>query len=105
MSGEAWAVVVVVLALGAITLVGAIKLAGRLIVTRRALGELGASGKFAFYGALIYTILPVDLLPDPIYLDDIGVLAAALFYLSNALRNRERHVPPRRSSAAMTRDD
>jgi uncharacterized membrane protein YkvA (DUF1232 family) len=39
-------------------------------------------GKLAFWGSLIYTIFPLDLLPDPIYLDDIGVLAAAVTYLT-----------------------
>ncbi|MFC7761569.1 DUF1232 domain-containing protein [Catellatospora bangladeshensis] len=45
-------------------------------------------GKIAFWGALIYTIFPVDLLPDPIYLDDMGVLAVALTYLTNLIRKR-----------------
>jgi uncharacterized membrane protein YkvA (DUF1232 family) len=52
------------------------------------LGELGTGGKVAFYGALIYTFLPVDLLPDPIYLDDMGVLAGALAYLTHLVRKR-----------------
>jgi uncharacterized membrane protein YkvA (DUF1232 family) len=49
---------------------------------------LGAGGKIAFYGALIYTIFPVDVLPDPIYLDDMGVLAAALIYLTRLVHKR-----------------
>jgi uncharacterized membrane protein YkvA (DUF1232 family) len=90
-SGETWAwVAVAVVVIGVVTLVIAIRFAKRLIITRRALGELGIDGKVAFYGALIYTIFPVDLLPDPIYLDDIGVLAAAVFYLTNTLRERRR---------------
>lgn len=31
-----------------------------------------------FWAAVIYTISPVDLVPDPVYLDDIGVLLLAL---------------------------
>ncbi|WP_425276162.1 DUF1232 domain-containing protein [Streptomyces murinus] len=31
-----------------------------------------------FWGAVAYLLLPTDLLPDPIYLDDIGVLLLAL---------------------------
>jgi len=94
-SREAWiAIAVVVLIIGAVTLYGAIKLVKRLFVTKRLLGELGGtSGKVAFWGALIYTILPIDLLPDPIYLDDMGVLAAALFYLTNLLRKRRAAMP------------
>jgi hypothetical protein len=71
-------IVVVLLAI----FVGAIVLLVRLIRIRRLLNELGAGGKFAFWGALIYTIFPIDLLPDPIYLDDVGVLTGALIYLS-----------------------
>lgn len=46
---------------------------------------LGA--KAAFWLALGYTILPIDLLPDPLLFDDIGVLIAALAYI-NHLRNQ-----------------
>lgn len=89
MSGESWTwVAVAIVVVGVVTLVAAIWFAKRLIVARRALGQLGFDGKVAFYGALAYTIFPVDLLPDPIYLDDIGVLAAALFYLTK-LRERQ----------------
>ena len=81
MSREAWVLVVLAAVVAVAMLAGAVVLAVRLVRKRRMLGALGAGGKVAFYGALIYTILPVDLLPDPIYLDDMGVLAGALFYL------------------------
>lgn len=81
-----------VLVLGGIvalaTLVGAVVLGVKVLRTRRLLGELGAGGKVAFYGALIYTVLPVDLLPDPIYLDDMGVLAGSLIYLTRLVQQR-----------------
>ncbi|MEU7585691.1 YkvA family protein [Micromonospora sp. NPDC049230] len=88
MSRQAWVLVVIagILALG--TLVGAVVLAVRVVRTRRMLTGLGAGGKVAFYGALIYTIFPVDVLPDPIYLDDMGVLAAALIYLTRLAHQR-----------------
>jgi len=83
--------------LAAVTLYGAFRLAKRLFVLRRVLGELGASGKFAFYGALIYTFFPIDILPDPIYLDDMGVLLAAVAYLTHLARKRGVQLPlPRR---------
>ncbi|MEU9507000.1 YkvA family protein [Micromonospora sp. NPDC048170] len=85
MSREAWVVVGVV---AVATLVGAVVLAVRVIRARRLLGTLGVNGKVAFYGALIYTILPVDLLPDPIYLDDMAVLTGALLYLGRLVRRR-----------------
>jgi hypothetical protein len=77
---------VVVAIVGIVTLIGAVMLGKRLFVARRMLGELGVGGKVAFWGALIYTIFPVDLLPDPIYLDDMGVLALALMYLTHLVR-------------------
>ncbi|AXO32872.1 arginine/ornithine antiporter ArcD [Micromonospora sp. B006] len=81
--------VVLAAVVAAAMLAGAVVLAVRLVRTRRMLGALGAGGKVAFYGALIYTIMPVDLLPDPIYLDDMGVLAGALFYLGRlAVKHR-----------------
>jgi uncharacterized membrane protein YkvA (DUF1232 family) len=56
---------------------------------KRHLGELGTGGQVAFWGALLYTIFPIDLLPDPIYLDDMAVLAAALAYLTHLWRKRQ----------------
>jgi hypothetical protein len=80
------ALAIVVAVVAVISLVFAIKLGLRLFTVRRMLGELGAGGKVAFYGSLIYAFFPVDLLPDPIYLDDIGVLAAAVAYLTHLVR-------------------
>jgi len=94
-SREAWIVVGVIVAIIALaTAYGAFRLGRKLFMTKRMLGELGTGGKVAFYGSLIYTFLPVDLLPDPIYLDDMGVLAAALIYLTNLVRRRRAARPP-----------
>ncbi|HEX6197583.1 MAG TPA: IS110 family transposase [Jiangellaceae bacterium] len=95
-SGETWVWVgVAVVVVGVLTLIPAIGFAKRLLAVRRALGQLGVDGKVAFYGALTYMIFPVDLFPDPIYLDDIGVLAAALYYLTRSLRERRAPDAPR----------
>ncbi|MGC4877704.1 hypothetical protein ACLQ26_15785 [Micromonospora sp. DT43] len=56
MSRQAWVLVVIAGILAIATLVGAVVLAVRLVRTRRLLTGLGAGGKVAFYGALIYTI-------------------------------------------------
>ncbi|BCB77616.1 YkvA family protein [Phytohabitans flavus] len=89
MSREAWTVVIVLgVILAVATLIGALVLAVRVWRTRKLLGQLGAGGKVAFYGALLYTILPVDLLPDPIYLDDMGLLTGALLYLTHLVRKQ-----------------
>ena len=78
---------------------GALRLLVKVVRMRRHLGELPPSGKVAFWGSLLYTIFPIDLLPDPIYLDDMAVLATALFYLTRLWRRRHGNVPvPRRGS-------
>jgi hypothetical protein len=103
MSRDAWIAVIViaVLAVAIPSLIGAVKLLIRLVRTRRLLGHLGAGAKVAFYGAIIYTILPVDLIPDPIYLDDMGVLGGALFYLGRlAVKRRLEHEAARAAGSA-----
>ncbi|MFD9538652.1 YkvA family protein [Streptomyces sp. NPDC060022] len=40
--------------------------------------------KALMWAAVIYTVSPVDLLPDPVYLDDIGFLLLALRSLHTA---------------------
>jgi len=91
MSREAWiAVAVVVGVVALLTLYGAVRLARKVLATRRQLGPLTTGGKVAFYGSLLYTIFPIDLLPDPVYLDDMAVLGAALLYLTKLLHARGR---------------
>jgi hypothetical protein len=95
MSREAWILVIAAGALVLIgSLIGAIVLAVKVVRVRNQLGALGFGGKVAFYGALIFTIFPVDLLPDPIYLDDMGVLGLSLLYLNSLLRRRQEQLPP-----------
>ena len=43
----------------------------------------------AFWAPLVYTVFPVDALPDPIYLDDIAVLVGGLVFVSAKLRRRD----------------
>ncbi|KUN86154.1 DUF1232 domain-containing protein [Streptomyces griseoruber] len=52
----------------------------RLVRTRRDLRRAGlpTGPRWVFWGAVLYFVLPADLLPDPVYLDDIGVLLLAL---------------------------
>jgi uncharacterized membrane protein YkvA (DUF1232 family) len=89
MSDAGWvALIVVGCIVGVAALVGAIVLLVKVFRTKKVLAELGTGGKVAFWGALIYTIFPVDLLPDPIYLDDMGVLAGALVYLTRMVQKR-----------------
>ncbi len=68
----------------------AVTLTVRLIRARRILKEAGVplEHKAAYWGALLYTLSPVDLLPDPVYLDDVGVLLLALHVLHSSVRER-----------------
>ncbi|MEU9251880.1 DUF1232 domain-containing protein [Streptomyces sp. NPDC048270] len=52
----------------------------RVLRARRMLLDAGIPlrDKALFWVAVIYTVSPVDLIPDPVYLDDIGVLLLAL---------------------------
>jgi uncharacterized membrane protein YkvA (DUF1232 family) len=101
MSRETWiAIGVAVAVIGVVTLYFAIRLIIKLFATKRMLGDLGTGGKIAFWGAILYTIFPIDLLPDPIYLDDMAVLGGALALLTSQLRKRGglKGVIPRRGA-------
>lgn len=52
----------------------------RVIRARKLLVDAGVPlrNKALVWAAMIYTVSPVDLLPDPVYLDDIGFLLLAL---------------------------
>ncbi|MFI8993718.1 YkvA family protein [Streptomyces sp. NPDC053542] len=80
MSTEAWIVVVVAGVLVLATVVLAVRLLVRLVRARGLLRDAGVpvQNKAVFWGAVLYLVSPVDLLPDPVYLDDIGILLLAL---------------------------
>ncbi|WP_030252437.1 YkvA family protein [Streptomyces violens] len=86
MSTEAWIVVVVAGVLVLATVVLAVRLLVRLVRARRLLRDAGVpvQNKAVFWGAILYLVSPVDLLPDPVYLDDIGILLLALRSLHTA---------------------
>jgi uncharacterized membrane protein YkvA (DUF1232 family) len=48
--------------------------------------RMPTSGKVAFWVAAIYAVFPIDVLPDPVYLDDAGVLAFAVAFVTNLAR-------------------
>ncbi|MDC0771592.1 DUF1232 domain-containing protein [Streptomyces sp. HD] len=72
--------IVVAAALAAALLAVAVGVLVRLVRTRRTLRRAGlpTGPRWVFWGALVYFVLPTDLMPDPVYLDDIGVLLLAL---------------------------
>ncbi|WP_103510412.1 YkvA family protein [Streptomyces sp. SM13] len=58
----------------------AVVLLVRVFKARKLLVDAGIPlrNKALVWAAVIYTVSPVDLLPDPVYLDDIGFLLVAL---------------------------
>ncbi|MEV0038355.1 DUF1232 domain-containing protein [Streptomyces sp. NPDC050804] len=80
MSSELKILIAVAAVLVALTLGVAIALVVRLVRARRALRRAGlpAERRWVFWAAIGYLVLPVDLLPDPVFVDDIGVLMLAL---------------------------
>ncbi|GAA2404939.1 hypothetical protein GCM10010420_35760 [Streptomyces glaucosporus] len=71
-------------------LVAAAVLALRLVRTWRLVrGEdVTPRTRFVFWGALAYAALPLDLLPDPVYLDDIGLLWLAVRHIAGVAERR-----------------
>jgi uncharacterized membrane protein YkvA (DUF1232 family) len=86
-------VIVITVALAALALTVAVTLFVRLVRARRDLRRAGlpTGPRWVFWGAVLYFLLPTDLLPDPIYLDDIGVLLLALRTLRGSLDGPNRH--------------
>jgi uncharacterized membrane protein YkvA (DUF1232 family) len=82
----AWLVLALAAVAVAATLVVAIRLALKLVRARRLLGasRIPLSSKAMFWASLAYLVCPVDLLPDPVLLDDIGFLLLALRSLHKA---------------------
>ncbi|MFD3924469.1 DUF1232 domain-containing protein [Streptomyces sp. NPDC058614] len=90
MESTTWTVILIVAILGAVLLGVAIALLVRLVRARRDLRRAGlpSGPRWVFWGAVAYLLLPADLLPDPIYLDDIGVLLMALRSMRPATGDR-----------------
>ena len=82
-------VIVVGALLATALLVAAVAVAVRLVRTRRELRRAGlpTGPRWIFWGAVLYFVLPTDLLPDPVYLDDIGVLLLALRSVRTSSKN------------------
>ncbi|WP_338900168.1 YkvA family protein [Streptomyces sp. TG1A-60] len=80
MDSWTWAVIVAIALVAVAFLAVAVRLLLRLVRTRRDLRRAGlpTGPKWVFWGAVLYLVLPTDLVPDPVYLDDIGVLLLAL---------------------------
>ncbi|MFE9029412.1 YkvA family protein [Streptomyces iakyrus] len=90
-------VIVLAAVLAAVVLVFAVVVLVRLVRTRRELKRAGlpTGPRWVFWGAVLYLVLPTDLVPDPVYLDDIGVLLLALRTVRGSLGGRERSTAPR----------
>lgn len=80
MDAVTWEIVLVIAVLAVAVLAAAVAVLVRLVRIRRELRRAGlpSGPRWVFWGAVLYLVLPADLLPDPVYLDDIGVLLLAL---------------------------
>ncbi|MFF6814190.1 YkvA family protein [Streptomyces sp. NPDC012403] len=97
---------VVAAVLATVVLAGAVAVLVRLVRTRRELRHAGlpTGPRWVFWGAVLYLALPADLLPDPVYLDDIGVLLLALRTLRGSSGARAPGAPLRRGGRQPTDD-
>ncbi|WP_406458163.1 DUF1232 domain-containing protein [Streptomyces sp. NBC_00876] len=86
MDTTAWIVVAAVLVLLTVGVAGILLV--RVFRARKLLVDAGIPlhNKALVWAAVLYTVSPVDLLPDPVYLDDIGFLLLALRSLHAAAR-------------------
>lgn len=55
--------------------------------------EAPTSAKAAFWLAWIYALSPLDVLPDPILIDDIGVVLAAIATIERVTRDSRSSLP------------
>ncbi|WP_372346273.1 YkvA family protein [Streptomyces sp. KL116D] len=86
MDNRTWLTLAALAALAMLVVTGVLLV--RVVKARRLLLDAGIPlrSKALFWVAVLYTISPVDLLPDPVYLDDIGLLLVALKALHAAAR-------------------
>ncbi|MCQ4211192.1 MULTISPECIES: YkvA family protein [Streptomyces] len=86
MDNRTWLTLAALAALAMLVVTGVLLV--RVVKARRLLLDAGIPlrSKALFWVAVLYTISPVDLLPDPVYLDDIGLLLVALKVLHAAAR-------------------
>ncbi|WP_030900882.1 YkvA family protein [Streptomyces sp. NRRL F-5126] len=100
MDSDLWPLAALVAAVLIAVLAVAVALAVRLVRTRRMLRSAGlpTGRRWVFWAALVYLVLPTDLLPDPVYLDDVGVLLVALRALTATPMPR-----PRRNGGGVLR--
>ncbi|MFE6287036.1 DUF1232 domain-containing protein [Streptomyces sp. NPDC057877] len=97
---------VVALVLAALVLAAAVALLVRLVRARRGLRRAGlpTGPRWVFWGAVLYFVLPADVLPDPVYLDDVGVLLLALRSMRAPLAGKPRRTVRAPSAAGRPTD-
>ncbi len=98
-------VIIAAATLAVAVLATAVAVLVRLVRTRRDLRRAGlpTGPRWVFWGAVLYLVLPADLVPDPVYLDDVGVLLLALRSARGPL-DRRRNAKVRRRDASPRRD-
>lgn len=86
MDTTAWIIIGAFLVLLTVAVAGVLLV--RVVRARKLLVDAGVPlhNKALVWAAVLYTVSPVDVLPDPVYLDDIGFLLLALRSLHAAAR-------------------
>ncbi len=79
-----------------VTLYLVIRVLGRLRRLRGFVHSPDSPGtaKAAYYAAWIYALSPIDLLPDPILIDDVGVVLACVAAIEQMIRRRRYTLRP-----------
>ncbi|MEV6249425.1 YkvA family protein [Streptomyces sp. NPDC051742] len=105
MDSTLWLVVAVVLVL--VVASAAAVLLVRVFRARKMLLDAGVplQSNALFWAAVVYTISPIDLVPDPVYLDDIGVLLVALRALHAAAARSGANLEKRAAASEKTSAD
>jgi hypothetical protein len=78
-------VLVLIVAMVAVAAYYLVRLLRSFRLIRNDLMPLG--GKVAFWAALAYLVFPIDVLPDPLLIDDIAIVATAVTYIGRLARN------------------
>jgi uncharacterized membrane protein YkvA (DUF1232 family) len=71
-----------------LTVAVVVVLVARMIRKFRLVNQPGmpVSAKITYFASIAYAIFPLDLLPDPVYVDDIAVLVGALAYIGHCAK-------------------
>ncbi len=91
-----WIITIGAVVVVLVTLYVVVRVLGRLRGLRGFVRSQDSPGtaKAAYYAAWVYALSPIDLLPDPILIDDIGIVLACVAALEQMARRRRETLRP-----------